>query len=241
MAESIRKTRTANQVDGVLQDYLDQLLITATEVKPVAEPAESLPSVESANAQALTSLVPQPAKAPLTEPVVDTAELDEPEIALGESGGGVTDLDWQNSQGVECLIFKVSGLKLAIPLPLLGGVHRMATDITPLFGQVSWVLGVWQSDDHRLSIVDSADLIMPERGVKLARDGFDYAIQLDRTPWALACQEICDTITLQKSSIKWRGEKGKRQWLAGTVISEMCALLDVPGLLSMLEEQRHQA
>ncbi len=241
MAESIRKARTANQVDGVLQDYLDQLLITATEVKPVAPSMEPSPKADTLTPEAPVAPTVVEAPPELEPDVEKVAEPSELQSSAGEGGAAVTDLNWNTSQGVECLIFKVSGLKLAIPLPLLGGVHRMDTEITPLFGQVSWALGVWQSDDNRLSIVDSADLIMPERHIKLARDGFDYAIQLDRTPWALACQEICDTITLQKSSIKWRGEKGKRQWLAGTVISEMCALLDVPGLLSMLEEQRYQA
>merc|ERR1712000_375118 len=32
-------------------------------------------------------------------------------------------LNWRSVQGIECLIFKVAGLKLAIPLPLLGGVN----------------------------------------------------------------------------------------------------------------------
>jgi len=41
-----------------------------------------------------------------------------------------------------------------------------------------------------------------------------------------------------EQSIKWRGEGSKRPWLAGTVIAEMCALIDVPGLLSLLEENR---
>lgn len=245
MAESIRSTRTVNQVDGVLQDYLDQLLVTATEVRPVAP--EVAPEVDDSVAAELPVAepiveVPEAPPAIDEDPAEEVVTAVEPAVpATAPPGEGIVELDWNSSQGVECLIFKVSGLKLAIPLPVLGGVHRLSSEITPLFGQVSWAIGVWQSDDVRLSIVDSADLIMPERGMKLARDGFDYAIQLDRTPWALACQEICDTITLQKSSIKWRGEKGKRQWLAGTVISEMCALLDVPGLLTMLEQQRLQA
>ena len=82
---------------------------------------------------------------------------------------------------------------------------------------------------------------MPERKISLNDDGYSFFIQLDRSPWALACQEICDTVTLVHDSIKWRGEGSKRPWLAGTVISEMCALLDVPGVLKLLEENRRVA
>ena len=145
-------------------------------------------------------------------------------------------LNWRSVQGIECLIFKVAGLKLAIPLPLLGGVHNVSDKVTPLFGQAAWSLGVWQGEDSKMTVIDSARLIMPERQVSLADEGYSFFIQLDRSPWALACQEICDTVTLVYDSIKWRGDASKRPWLAGTVISEMCALIDVPGLMSLLEE-----
>lgn len=252
MAESAPTSGKVNQVDGVLQDYLDQLLVTATEVRSLeATGVATEQVVENSIADVLTEVNEEKPSVVVTDDaelqtVTELPELELPNVTEELVAAAhqappqepATELDWNSSQGVECLIFKVSGLKLAIPLPVLGGVHKIEDEITPLFGQVSWALGVWQTDDIRLSIVDSADLIMPERGMKLARDGFSYAIQLERTPWALACQEICDTITLQRSSIKWRGQKGKRQWLAGTVISEMCALLDVPGLLAMLEQQR---
>jgi purine-binding chemotaxis protein CheW len=149
-------------------------------------------------------------------------------------------LNWQSGNGVDCLLFTVSGLKLAIPLPLLGGVHKVNERVTPLFGQASWSLGVWQGDDLKLTIIDSAQLIMPERGTRPADDGYDYFIQLDRSPWALACQDILDTVKLDNNAIKWRGDASKRRWLAGTVIKEMCALIDVPGLLQLLEDSRRK-
>ncbi|MCY0965130.1 chemotaxis protein CheW [Parathalassolituus penaei] len=147
-------------------------------------------------------------------------------------------INWRDSAGVDCLLFTVCGLKLAIPLPMLGGVHQVNEPITPLFGQAAWSLGVWQGDKGKLTIIDSAELIMPERGKRLADEGYQYFIQLDRSPWALACQTICNTVRLREESVKWRGACSKRPWLAGTVITEMCALIDVPGLLELVEQQR---
>ncbi|MFC3681505.1 chemotaxis protein CheW [Bacterioplanoides pacificum] len=224
--------KTANQVDDVLQGYLDQLLVTATEpltvVAEVSTPtSEVAPEVvKEAVAEPLVSLAPTPSVVS-----ADSADSDMT-VATAVSGGP----DWRAVQGVECLIFKVAGLKLAIPLAVLGGVYNRSEQITPLFGQASWSLGVWQSDEQKLTIVDSAALIMPERGISMAEQGYDFVIQLDRSPWALACQEICDTMTLTQESIKWRGDCSKRPWLAGTVISEMCALIDVTNLLDMLEQ-----
>lgn len=212
---------TVNQVDGVLQDYLDQLLVTAT----AATREESKP----------VALAP-------AEPVQDIALETVAETLLpASSTAHLPAIDWRSSQGVECLIFKVAGLKLAIPLSVLGGVYPVTDKVTPLFGQAEWSLGVWASEELKLTIIDSALLMMPERQVSLAERGYHFFIQLDRSPWALACEEICDTLTLSYDAIKWRRESNKRPWLAGTVIDQMCALIDVPETLQLLEKQRHQS
>ncbi len=248
MTDSSRPLKT-NQVDGVLQNYLDQLLISATElpVTNAIKPVEQVPLEKEV-------LVKPVIKEPLVKGAVVTqqllaetpaAELDELDVAEFEQSSKATakksdlaSLSWDSAQGVECLIFKVAGLKLAIPLSLLGGVYPVTDKVTPLIGQHAWSLGVWQAEEGKLTIIDSARLIMPERNVSLSESGYSFFIQLDRSPWALACQEICDTVTLKQESIKWRGDVSKRPWLAGTVIAEMCALIDVPGVLALLEKHR---
>jgi len=274
-----------NQVDGVLQNYLDQLLIVATEASvttevPVATEAPALAetaidvvtdTITEVDTSEITGTLMEEASLTL-QPETKTEEIqdwdpyaldphvqaverpsdmspdNEPLQEVDTAVAQVTPvaaeskkLLWDSSQGVECLLFSVAGLKLAIPLSQLGGVHPAENmKVTPLFGQSDWSLGVWQSDTEKLTVVDSARLIMPERGASLRDSGYEYLIQLDRTPWALACEGICDTITLVSESIKWRGDSSKRPWLAGTVISEMCALLDVPSLVDLLESHLKQ-
>lgn len=293
LTQSATRTKSTNQVDDVLQGYLDQLLVTATEASPsvaatqttaervaVAELQREVPQPPEVKVERLKEpasrrpyapaelerpalkpalTIPEPAVIPVasesvaSEPEVIAAEPEPVETAVVDQVTEVETqvqehaethtteaLDWRSVQGVECLIFKVAGLKLAIPLSLLGGVHNRNEKITPLFGQASWSLGVWQTEEQKLTIIDSAALIMPERSISLQDQGYDFVIQLDRSPWALACQEICETVTLVHDSIKWRGDRSKRPWLAGTVISEMCALVDVPNLMELLEQNvRH--
>lgn len=236
-----------NHVDGVLQDYLDQLLVTAT--TSVAVPAADVTTTATPVLRTVVAAADTPAVATPTvrpAPVAESFRAAESALASAEPVTAALKntheaLNWRSSQGVECLVFKVAGLKLAIPLQLLGGVYPVTDKVTPLFGQAAWSLGVWQGDDVKLTIIDSAVLIMPERGVNLRDTGYQFFIQLDRSPWALACQEICDTVTLGYDSVKWRGSSSKRPWLAGTVIDEMCALLDVPGMQQLLEAQRRPA
>ena len=149
----------------------------------------------------------------------------------------LTDEELWQEQGVECLLFSVAGLKLAVPLPLLGSVHELEEDqeLTPLFGQPSWYLGMLNTEQGHVQVIDTASFIMPEREASLKEQGFRYLIQLDRSPWVMACQSIDDTVRLDASEIKWRGDRSKRPWLAGTVIDKMCALLDVSGLLELVE------
>lgn len=280
--ESGRKTAVKerardNQVDGVLQNYLDQLLVVATETRPksttdvltetVSETITTdTPEIETLKIQAATATKPtQPATPTITMPATEVdvastvtapavASTIEPTVEVAAESTvtpAITPsmappvappanpaLSWDSPQGVECLLFKVAGLKLAIPLSRLGGVHSAVDKVTPLIRQAPWTLGVWKAEQGSITVVDSAQLIMPERGVSLAEQGYQYLIQLGQAPWALACQDVCDTITLVSESIKWRGDTSRRPWLAGTVISEMCALLDVPALISLLEDKK---
>ncbi|WP_221799020.1 hypothetical protein [Oceanobacter mangrovi] len=232
----------------------EKVIPIAPAAKPQTELAQPAVALKVAEAKVVTPPLETKPVARTRAPVVPSAPdvskqavnkataTSVPEATLmsqkNDTAAALASLNWQSGGGVDCLIFIVCGLKLAIPLPWLGGVHRVSDKITPLFGQARWSLGVWQGEKGKLTIVDSALLMMPERQRSLQDEGYEYFIQLDRSPWAVACQQICDTVKLDQNAIKWRGERSKRPWLAGTVIDEMCALIDVPGLLGLLEDNR---
>ena len=44
--------------------------------------------------------------------------------------------------------------------------------------------------------------------------------------WGLACHGIGEVLKLGGQDVKWRTAKGKRPWLAGTVLGHLCALVD---------------
>lgn len=233
-----------NLVEGVLQNYLDQLLVTATETQPVVKVDAPVlheekvmvakPVVDKVDTATQVKIATKKSTADLLQPNLQVAV--ETEEALAQKVQYLTDQESWSSQGVECLIFSVCGLSLAVPLLFLGGVHEVVKeDIRPLIGQPKWYLGMLHTDEGNLQVIDTAKFIMPERKCNLSNDGFKYLIRLEKTPWAIACQSIDATVRLEASEIKWRGERGKRTWLAGTVIEKMCALIDVSGLLEQVE------
>lgn len=243
-----------NLVEGVLQNYLDQLLVVATEPQteePVVQVASPVITAESVATKTQTKIEPLAKVETVPQVKVETKKstamasslLDtnlqiatEVKEKLEQSVKHLTDQDSWSNQGVECLIFSVCGLSLAVPLLFLGGVYEVKQeDIKPLIGQPKWYLGMLHTDEANLQVIDTANFIMPERQCNLANDGFKYLIRLEKTPWAIACQSIDDTVRLEASEIKWRGERGKRTWLAGTVIEKMCALVDVSGLLQRVD------
>lgn len=224
---------TQAPVDDVIQNYLDHLLVEATETptKPSVVSNVALPETPVATPVDVPADVPSDVSsetASVTTSVADT----EASSALNSHVESAT--SWKDDAEIECLLFELMGLRLAIPLAMLGGVHNNDGKVTPLFGQAQYSLGVWQGDEQKITILDTAQLVMPEKNRTLAEEGYEFFIQLDRSPWALACQSICTTITLTQDNIRWSGPSSKRQWLAGTVISEMCALVDVPATLKQL-------
>lgn len=148
-------------------------------------------------------------------------------------------LPWAKSR-FECLLFKVGGLKMAVPLVELGGIQKAdKSNITPLFGQPKWFLGVATVHEKHIRTVDTALWVMPNHYQGDLKENFKFVIQLDRSDWGLACEIVAEAITLEPSAVKWRSDRSKRPWLAGTVIEHMCAILDVQGFIELLNDPKN--
>ena len=135
----------------------------------------------------------------------------------------------------ECLLFDVAGLTLAVPLVCLGSIYSLAgRELTPLFGQPDWFLGILPSQSGNLKVLDTARWVMPDRYRDDFREGLQYVISVQGYEWGLAVHQVSRSLRLDPSEIKWRTQRGQRPWLAGTVIEHMCALLDVAELAELI-------
>ncbi|UTW07331.1 CheW domain-containing protein [Pseudomonas benzenivorans] len=142
--------------------------------------------------------------------------------------------DWAQ-EPFECLLFDVAGLTLAVPLVCLGSIYPLAgQELTPLFGQPDWFLGILPCQAGNLKVLDTARWVMPERYRDDFRQGLQYVISVEGYEWGLAVHQVSRSIRLDPDEIKWRGQRTQRPWLAGTVIEHMCALLDVAALAELI-------
>lgn len=135
----------------------------------------------------------------------------------------------------QALFFTVAGLKVALPLKALGGIHKMMP-ISSLPGQPEWLKGVMLYREQKINVVDTALWVMPEKYDQgLAEKlNYQYVIMLGNSHWGLACDTLVNTIALEQDEVKWRETEGKRPWLAGLIKEHMCALLDVDALIALL-------
>lgn len=146
--------------------------------------------------------------------------------------------DWAAGD-FQCLLFRVAGLTLALPLAKLNGVLPWdAAAVTALPGHQSWFLGLREHQGQQVRLIDVANIIMP-RAAPVAPDNFGKVILIGAGRWGLACDDVTEVATLAPDAVKWRGRTGNRPWLAGTVIERMCALLDADAFAAMLSDDGH--
>lgn len=175
------------------------------------------------------AVVPAPVE-PLVEVHLPAAAPDQPVPPLTGDGRPA----WA-AEPFECLLFDVAGLTLAVPLVCLGSIYSLAgQELTPLFGQPDWFLGILPSQAGNLKVLDTARWVMPDRYRDDFRQGLQYVISVQGYEWGLAVHQVSRSLRLDPSEIKWRSHRGQRPWLAGTVIEHMCALLDVAELAELI-------
>ncbi len=139
-------------------------------------------------------------------------------------------------EAFDVLLFKVSGLTLAVPLVSLGQIQPITEELTPIFGQADWFMGLQPTNVGKIRTVNTALFVMPERYDSAFVETAKLVISINGLPWGLAVDSVNQPITLDPDAVKWRSERSKRAWLAGTVKEQMCALIDIPMMGKLLQE-----
>lgn len=230
--------QSANTPQQAIADYLEALL------QEVPEASTPLPAVaEKPRITRLETLVAEIPVAPAPvapevvtpEPVVEVAppvavaapaELEESPIP-----------DWAQHP-FQCLLFKVSGLTLAVPLVKLNSVMPWTDKIVETPNQTDWYLGLVQTHAGNVKIIDTALMVLPEnRRANVAEDPsrrFSHILLVDNYRWGLACDAIGEVVWMDRDKVKWRKNKTQRPWLAGTALEQLCAIMDTEVFADMM-------
>jgi len=192
-----------------LSAYLDALL---------TDEAESMPKIDT------------PVEVPTEEPMPESVSKPQSDLTDGVP-------EWAQTR-FQALLFEVAGLTLAVPLVKLKGVVPNEAGLTEMPGHSSLFLGVTPYQGVQSKVVDTARFVLTNDRVTQPEEDIAersaHLVVIDEGRWALACTKIGDVIELDAGQVKWRSAAGKRLWLAGTVIDQMCALLDIDELTQQL-------
>ncbi|MEG9624484.1 chemotaxis protein CheW [Pseudomonas sp. HMSC08G10] len=202
-----------------------------TVLPTVLKPVEVTPEPAAVNVEPETPAV----EAQAIEPVAPLVDVYLPAANPPVPPATVDGRPAWAAEPFECLLFDVAGLTLAVPLVCLGSIYSLAgQELTPLFGQPDWFLGILTCQAGNLKVLDTARWVMPDRYRDDFRQGLQYVISVQGYEWGLAVHQVSRSLRLDPAEIKWRSQRGQRPWLAGTVIEHMCALLDVAELAELI-------
>ena len=141
----------------------------------------------------------------------------------------------------QTLIFEISGVKMAVPLVELGGIHPFVP-LQHIIGKPDWYAGFVQLKGKSVNCIDGAKWLLTGKRSSKELDNssqndleYQFIIMLNDTNWGIACHILVDTVLMFKEEVKWRDTDIKRPWMAGLVKEQMCAMLDTYELTDMLD------
>jgi len=137
----------------------------------------------------------------------------------------------------DILIVTVNNVNVALPLQALDSIYPIESEITPLFAQAEWFIGLQKSLTGNIKVIDTTQFLMPERAGKYSREDFKYTVAINGSGWGLAVNDLEQPLTVDPDTIRWRVRRSERPWFAGTVKDHMCVLLDIPALAQSLKEK----
>ncbi len=140
----------------------------------------------------------------------------------------------------QCMLFKAGGLNLAVALVELHGILEWSEHITPMPGHAPFYLGLVKHRGRSVPVVDTARLVLPaDRRQELVHSApgerLTRIILIGDAAWGLACDSVGEVLSLRPDQVRWRTQRTRRRWLAGTVVEHMCALLDARAFAHLLE------
>ena len=228
-----------------LNELLAQAVVTSTEpvsnvkaeVKTAAKTAE-----QTDTEQALAGLKQKFAKAEQAMqlaqrevPVAQRLTTEAEKVVVPEPATVAAVVKDYRQGRFQALFFDVAGLKVAVPLKELGGIHQLGP-INSLFGKPDWFKGVMLYREQKINTVDTARWVMPEKYDQALQQklNYQYVIMLGNSNWGLCCESLINTYTLEQDDVKWREAEGKRPWMAGLIKKHMCVLVDVDAMIDLL-------
>ncbi|MEI6413132.1 MAG: chemotaxis protein CheW [Pseudomonadota bacterium] len=220
---------TAPRPSQILRPVMRQPALAPVEVR-------SVPARELLVQPLLRALETRPAPVVLTtipQIQIQTQVETQPQI---QPQGPPPAPDWASGQ-FPVLFFDIAGRRFALPLVLLHSVGKRVAHTVRLPGQASWNLGIFVHRGDKVTLVDTAALLMP--GLLHPGSPPDlsnrYLLRLGGGRWALACDALGQVQKLTLDDIRWHRNPGRDRFIAGVITKQLSMILDIAAILRAVE------
>ena len=197
-----------------LADYLDEMLHQATSQTALQPPVDDETPV----------YLPGEAPAEAEDEQSSTAPVEVPPAANTAS-----ELEFP----LQCLMFRVGGHLLSVPLIQLSSVVDWNEAITRLPESPPWLLGLVKHRDLNLRVVDSRQLLEIDTSVA---DAPAHLLVLEESGWAITCDQLEQVVNIERADVQWKAGQSNRM-VQGRIRDSLSTLLHPPGIAQELDSR----
>lgn len=165
-----------------------------------------------------------------------------PAVNRAENQSSLPVTQWLNGRPLwaqrkfECVLFKVSGLTVALPSVELDGIYPMPVESLVVKDKGWSSMGLLSITSGPISVIDTASVVMPEQYDGAMRERFNYVVAIKGMGWGLAVDSIVGAHVQDIAAVTWRSDRTTRPWLAATVTDHAIAIVEVNLLNAMFQQ-----
>ncbi len=124
---------------------------------------------------------------------------------------------------MQCLMFKVNDVQLALPLMELESVQPWIDKLTRLPRSPNWCVGVFNYRNQNISVADTAKLL--NINTQSTHDSGKHILVLANLGWGISCDQLGSVINIHQEDVKW-AQTDKQSLALGVLKSSLAQLLD---------------
>jgi hypothetical protein len=206
------------------------VMVAGTDMKPIAVAKNSSVAVQG-KFQSRVSI-----------PVDGERRKRPPAVNRAENQSALPVTQWLNGRPLwaqrkfECVLFKVSGLTVALPSVEFEGIYPMEIESLVVKDKGLSSMGLLSITNGPISVIDTASVVMPEQYDGAMRERFNYVVAIKGMSWGLAVDSIVGAHVQDIAAVTWRSDRTTRPWLAATVTDHAIAIVEVNLLNAMFQQ-----
>ncbi len=127
--------------------------------------------------------------------------------------------------------FRLGSLCFSVPAQQIVATSVLRPEDLDTRDRTSQILGVLKLSGRTVSVVDTAEIILPGKGIN---QGYAHLLLLASGNEALACHSVDEPIVIPKAEVRWRDDRGSRPWLLGMMTDPPCPVIDMEVLVAEL-------